>query len=76
MCPIFSSDWRDGMASLQLIKSAPISDYAADYMTTFMILDIVNTAPLLGGNAVCFYMKKCTPSLLLGFVSERCEALL
>ena len=49
------------MASLQLMKSDPSSDSAADGMTTLMILDIVNTASFLGGTAVLFDMKKCPP---------------
>ena len=72
--PISSSDWRAGMASLQLMKSAPSSASAADEKTSLMILAIVNTAPLFGWNAVFFYMKKCPPAMLLGFVSERYKA--
>ena len=45
-------------------------------MTALMILAIVNTDPFLGGNVVLFEMKKCPLALLLGFVSERYEALL
>ena len=66
--PISSSDWRAGMASLQLMKSAPSSASAADDITALMILDIVNTATLLEGNAVLFGMKKFLPNLLLDFV--------
>ena len=39
------------------MKSAPNSASADDDMTALMILDIVNTDPLLGGNAVLFDMK-------------------
>ena len=55
--PISSSDWRDGMDYLQLMKSAPSSASTSDNMNALLILYIVNTAPLLGGNAVLFYMK-------------------
>ena len=72
----FSRDWRAGMASLQLMNSAPSSASAADDMTSLMILEIVKTAPLLGGNAVLLDIKKCPPAMLLDFVSERYESLL
>ena len=55
------------MAYLQLMKIAPSSSFDADDMTALMILGIVNTAPLFGGNAVLFDMKKCPPALLLYF---------
>ena len=67
VCPISSSDWRAGMASLKLMKSAPSPASAADDMTALMVLAIVNTAPLLGGNSVLFDMKKYPPDLLLFF---------
>ena len=67
MWPISSSDWRAGMDSLQFIKSAPSSSSAAADMTALMILAIVNTAPLLGGNAVFFDMKKLSPCSAFGF---------
>ena len=54
VCPISSRAWRAGMASLQLMKSAPSSASAADDMTALMIFAIVNTAPLLVGNTVLF----------------------
>ena len=47
---ISSSGWLAGMDSLLLMKSAPSSASAADEMTALIFLDIVNTAPLLGGN--------------------------
>ena len=76
VCPISSSDCHAGMVSFQLTKSAP-SSASADYdMTALMILAIVNTDPFLGDNVMLFKMKKCPLALLLGFVSERCEALL
>ena len=67
VCLIFSSDWRAGMDSLKLMKSSHSSASAADDMTALMVLAIVNTAPLLGGNAVLFDMKKYPPDLLLFF---------
>ena len=45
-------------------------------MTTLMILEIENTAPLLGGNDVLLEIKKCPPTLIRAFVSESYEALL
>ena len=66
--------WRAGMASLPLMKSAPSSSSGAYDMTTLMILALVNTAPLLGGNAVLFDMRKCPPDFLLDIFSERYEA--
>ena len=69
VCTTSSSDWRAEMASLQLIKSAPSSDSASDDMTSLMILEIVNTYLLLGGNAVLFEMKKFPPAMLMDFVS-------
>ena len=64
------------MDSLQLMKSAPSSASAADDMNASIILDIVNTAPLLVGNTVLFDMIKCPPALLLDFVSGSYKALL
>ena len=58
VCPNSSSDWCAGISSLQLMKSDPSSASAADDMTALMIFAIVNTAPLLVGNAVLFDMKK------------------
>ena len=74
VCPISSRAWLSGMSSLQVIKSAPSQASTADNMTALMILAIVNTAPLLGGNTLLFDMKKCPPDLLLDFVLERYEA--
>ena len=65
LCPIYSCYWRAGMDYLQLTKGAPGSASADDDMTALMILAIVNTDPLLGGNAVLFLMKKFPPALLL-----------
>ena len=74
MGPISSRAWRDGIASLQLMKSAPSLDSVADDMNAFIILAIVNTAPLLGGNSVFLDTKKYPPALLLALVSKRYEA--
>ena len=64
------------MDYLQLIKSDPSSTSSDDDMTTLMILAMVNTAPLLGGNAVLFDMKEFPPALILDFCSESYETLL
>ena len=75
VCPIYSRAWCDGMTSLQLMKSAPSSAFDVDDMTALMILDIFNTATLLGGNAVLFDMKKFPRALLLVFTqrgTKRC----
>ena len=76
VCTISSSARSAGVSSLKLMKSAPSSASAADDMTTLMILAIVNTDPLLGGNSVLFDIKKCSPDLLMDFVSDKYEALL
>ena len=68
LCHIYSSGWCAGIASLQLMKSAPSSASAADDITALMILGIINTATLLGGNAVLFGMKNFLPDLLFDFV--------
>ena len=70
VCPISYIAWRTGMASLLLIKIAFSSASAADDMIALMILVIVNSVPLLGGNAVLFDMKKYPPALLLYFLRE------
>ena len=79
VCPNSSSDWCAGISSLQLMKSDPSSASAADDMTALMIFAIVNTAPLLVGNAVLFDMKKSPPDLLLIFFQiitmRRCGSL-
>ena len=64
------------MAYLQFMNIAPSSTSAADDTNALMILEIVNTAPLLGGNAVLLDIKKCPPDLLLDFVLEKYEALI
>ena len=43
-------------------------------MTDLMILEIVNTAPLLGGNDFLLDINKFQPTLLQALVSERYEA--
>ena len=59
------------MAPLKLIRSALSSASSAYDMTALMILEIVNTSPLLGGNAMLLDINKCPPDLLLDFVLER-----
>ena len=71
LCPIVSNAWRAGIASLQLIKRAPNSASAAEYMTAFMICEMVRTDPLFGGAAESSDMKKFPPALLLAFYSDR-----
>lgn len=51
LCPISSSVILIGMAAFAFKNTAPNSASAADDMTAFIIVDIVKTAPLLGGNA-------------------------
>ena len=55
---------------MQLMNSAPSSASDADDMTELMILEMVNTAPLLVGNAVLLDVKKLPPALLLYFFRE------
>ena len=74
VCPISSSYWRAGIASLQLIKIYLSSASVSDDVISLMILDIVNTDPLLVGDALLFEMKNCPPAVLLDFVSDRYEA--
>ena len=57
VCPISSSYWRDGMDSLQLMKSSPSSASSDEDITAFMILAIVKTVPFLGRKTVLFDMK-------------------
>ena len=65
LCPIFPRSWRSGLDYLQLVKSAPSSASDADDMNALMILEIFNTAPLLGGNAVLLDIKKFIPALIM-----------
>ena len=69
--PIVSIAWHAGIAYLQLIKSYPNSASAAEDMTAFIICEMVWTDPLFGRTAESLYMKKCPPSLLLAFDSDR-----
>ena len=69
--PIVSNAWRAGIASLQLMKRAPNSASAAEYMTAFMICEMLRTDPLFGGTAESSYMKKFPPVLLLALDSDR-----
>ena len=62
------------MDSLQFMNSDPSSASADDDITALMILEIVNTSPLLGGNAVLLDINKCPPTMLREFVLERYEA--
>ena len=66
--PISPRAWRVGMASLQLMNSAPSLASAADDMTALIILATVNTDPLLGGTYVLLDIKKFPPAMLLAFV--------
>ncbi len=59
------------MASQQFMYRAPISASAADDITALMIFAIVRTAPLFGGSASLFDMKKCPPAWLRALVSDR-----
>ena len=70
VCPISYSYWHDGMASLQLIKSVSISASSDDDITILVILAKFNTSPLLGGNAVFFYMENA-PLLFLCILFQR-----
>ena len=56
---------------MQLMKRDPKSASAADYMTAFMICEMVRTDPLFGGTAESSDMKKCPPALLLAFDSDK-----
>ena len=55
--PIVYNAWRAGIVSLQLIKRDPNSASAAEYMTSFMIIEMARTYPLFGGTAESSYMK-------------------
>ena len=48
---IVSNAWRAGIASMQLMKRYPNSASAAEYMTAFMICEMVRTDPFFGGTA-------------------------
>ena len=74
--PISSRAWRAGIDSLLLMNSDPSSVSAADDMTNLIVLEVVNTASLLGGNSVLLGIKKCPLAMLLAFILERYEALL
>ncbi len=71
LCPRNSRACWAGMASLQLMQSAPISASAVDDMTALMICEILRMAPLLLGIASSFDMKKCPPALLCALVSNK-----
>ena len=56
---------------MQLTNSAPSSASAADDMTALIILAMVNTDSLLGGNYVLLDIKKFPPALLLDLILEK-----
>ena len=72
--PIYSSAWRARMASQQLMKREPSLASAAEDMTALIIFAVATTAPLLCGMAELLDMRKCPPSLLHFFSSNRYEA--
>ena len=74
LLPVYSSTWCAGMASLQFMNSAPSSSSAANDMTALTILEIMNTALLLGWNLVLLDINKCPSALLQDFVLERYNA--
>ena len=61
VCPIYMSDIICGTASLTFPYTALIYDYAADFVTTFIIWEIFNTAPLFLGVSSLSNKKKCPP---------------
>ena len=61
------------MASLQFMNSAPISDSTAYDIKALIILEIVNTAQLLGENVGLLDINKCPPAMLRAFVLEKYE---
>ena len=68
LCPIYYRAWRAGIASFQFKNSAPSSASDDDDMMALMILEIVNTEPLLCRNDVLLDIKKFPPDLLRAFV--------
>ena len=74
LCPIYSSAWRSGMDSWQLMKRALSLAYAAEDITALVICVMVMTAPLFGVMAELLDMKKCPPALLHAFPPNRYEA--
>ena len=72
MWPIVSNAWRAGIASLQLMKRDPKSASAAEYMTSFMICEMVRTDPLFGGTDELSDMKNALlPCFLLSILKGR-----
>ena len=71
LCPISSNACRAGMDSLQCIYRAPSLASAAEEINALLIFAIVRMDPLFGGSGESLDMKKCPPSLLLDFVSDR-----
>ena len=71
LCPISFREWRSGMALQQVMKRDHRSASAAEDTTTFMILEMVMTAPLFGVSAELLDMKKFPIALLFAFDLER-----
>jgi hypothetical protein len=65
-----------GIASWAFMYSAPSSALAALDMTALSILEMLSTAPLLGGSSRLAEQKKWPPTQLLAAGSLRYEALL
>jgi hypothetical protein len=58
LCPISSRRCRMGIASRAFMYSAPSSALAALDMTALSILEMLSTAPLLGGSSTLAEQKK------------------
>jgi len=56
--PISARSWRIGTAPLALMYSTPSSASAALDMTALSILEMLRTAPLLGGSLTLLEQKK------------------
>ncbi len=65
-----------GIASRAFMYSAPSLASAALDMTTLSILEMLSTAPLLGGSSMLDEQKKWPPAQLLAVGSLRYEAFL
>ena len=65
---------RAGTACFELMKRAPSSALAAEDMIDLMIYEMFNTAPLLGGLAALFDIKKWPPARLRALLSDRYDA--
>ena len=71
LCTISLSQCFSGMDSLQFIYRYPSLASAAEEINALLIFAIVRMDPLFGGSGESLDMKKCPPSLLLDFVSDR-----